>query len=257
MKIKEIYNKIDEMANFSIQDNWDNSGLLIGDNEKEVNKILICLDLDINALNRAIKENVGLIITHHPIIFNPLKVIDSDTLVYKLIENNIAVISAHTNMDLAKSGINYELGNLFELKNISPLFLRNMYVEDESYGVIGDLENKMGSQDFFEVIKQKLKNTNIKVSNNFNNKEIKKVAICGGAGSDFIKSAIEKNADIYVTADLKHNHYIDNMNEDIILVDAGHYNTENIFVDILSKKIQEHFPKLEIIMYEREPYKFV
>ncbi len=121
MTVKEIYIKIDEFAPFNTQESWDNSGILIGDVNKNVNNILIVLDINEEVIKEAINKKIDLIITHHPIIFNPLKNILNNTLVYQLIKEDIAVISAHTNLDIAKNGINDILAKKINLKNIKPL----------------------------------------------------------------------------------------------------------------------------------------
>ena len=259
--VKDIYETIDKISNFSLQENWDNSGLTIGDIKKEVKKVIICLDIDIHVVEEAIANNVQLIISHHPIIFNPIKNIDISSLVYKLINANISVISAHTNIDIGLNGINGELGKLFKLEDIYPLHYEDRLELKKSLGIIGNLTKEIKSEYFLETIKELLDIEGIKVSNNYRDRKIKKIAICGGAGSDCINSAVNKKADILITADLKHNHYIDNItqdyNNDIILVDAGHYHTEKIFIKLIKSKIQKEFKEIEIIEYIRKPYIFI
>ena len=104
--VKDIYRFIDIIAPFSTQEEWDNSGLLVGEENKEVSRILFALDITSDVLNQAINANAELIITHHPIIFKPVSNILSDSLLYKLIENGISIISAHTNYDKAVDGVN-------------------------------------------------------------------------------------------------------------------------------------------------------
>ena len=259
--IKNIYDIINEISNFSVQENWDNSGLTIGSFEKEVKKVMVCLDIDTHAIEYAIKNNIDLIISHHPVIFNPIKNIDANSVVYKLINADISVISAHTNIDMGLNGINGELAKLFKLEDVSPLYFENEIETNKGLGVIGTLRGGLPSYIFLQMITEILDVGAVKVSTNFDDRRIEKIAICGGAGSDCIKSAIEKNADILITADLKHNHYIDNItsnyNEDIILVDAGHYNTEKIFIELIGNKLKNEFSDIEIIEYRRKPYIFI
>ncbi len=257
MKVKDIYNKLNDMADFSIQENWDNSGLLIGSLEKEVNKVLVCLDIDANVIDIAREKNIDLIITHHPVIFNSIKVIEADNIVYKLIQLNISVISAHTNIDFARGGINDILGELFEIQNPKTLISDILNTQDKMIGIVGELEKQITAQEMIENIKEKLNINYIKMSNIDLEKNIKKIAICGGAGGDFIENAIKQNCDMYITADLKHNHYIDNIGKDIILIDAGHYNTENVIVPRIKKELEKEFSGMEVIEYSKQPYMFV
>ena len=261
ISIKNVYEKIEEISKFSMQEDWDNSGLTIGSFDKEVKKVMVCLDIDMHALNEAINSNVDLIISHHPVIFNSIKNIDENSVVYKLINANISVISAHTNIDMGLDGINGKLAKLFDLEDVEPLYFENLAENEEGLGAIGTLTGGLPSYIFLQMIKSLLDVEAIKVSTNFDDRRIEKIAICGGAGSDCIKSAIDKNADILITADLKHNHYIDNItsnfNEDIILVDAGHYNTEKIFIELIGEKLKNEFKEIEIIEYRRKPYIFI
>ena len=104
--VKEIYNYIDSIAPFNTQEEWDNSGLLVGNENAEVNKILFALDATTDVINQAVEYGADLIITHHPVIFKAISNVLSDSLVYKLISNNISIICAHTNYDKAVDGVN-------------------------------------------------------------------------------------------------------------------------------------------------------
>ena len=104
--VKDIYNFIDSIAPFSTQEEWDNSGFTVGNENKEVSKILFALDITSDVVNQAINNNCDLIITHHPLIFKPVSNVLSDSLIYKLVENGISIISAHTNYDKAVDGVN-------------------------------------------------------------------------------------------------------------------------------------------------------
>ncbi len=260
VKVKDIYEKINELAPFSIQEKWDNSGLIIGNKEKVVRKILVCLDIHIEVLNHAIKNGVDLIITHHPIIFNPIKNILEEELVYKVINSNISVISAHTNLDMAKGGINDILGEVFELENIEPLsvidFDRNI-----TLGIVGEMKNDISKNEMFQMIKNKLDVKMLKIggmTENTNAEKVKRIAICGGAGSNLVKDAIEKNADIYITGELKYNCFVDIKGMDILIIEAGHYETEKVMIKYILEEIKKTFSnEVEVLKFDEKPYEIV
>ena len=104
--VKDIYNYIDSIAPFNSQEEWDNSGLLVGDENIEVSKVLFALDVTTDIIDQAVDGGADLIITHHPIIFKPVTDVLSDSLIYRLIKNNISIICAHTNYDKAVDGVN-------------------------------------------------------------------------------------------------------------------------------------------------------
>ena len=119
--VKDIYTFIDKIAPFNTQEEWDNSGFLVGDENQVVNKILFALDITTDVVNQAIDCSADLIITHHPLIFKPVSNVLSDTIIYKLIENKISIICAHTNYDKAIDGVNDILCNTIGLNNFEKL----------------------------------------------------------------------------------------------------------------------------------------
>ena len=119
--VKDIYSFLDTVAPFSISAPWDNTGLLVGDENKEVKKVMLSLDVTSDVIDEAIKENVDLVITHHPLIFDPVKSVTSDTLLYKAVSSGISFISSHTCLDIAKDGVNDCLANLVGIKNVKSI----------------------------------------------------------------------------------------------------------------------------------------
>lgn len=121
LKIKDYYNAINKFAPFSLAESWDNVGLLVGNMEDQAFNVLLALDVTSKVIDEAIEKNIDLIITHHPLIFNPIKQLDSNSLVYRLAQHGIGLISAHTNLDIAKGGVNDALANALGLSNLQPL----------------------------------------------------------------------------------------------------------------------------------------
>ncbi|MDD4725560.1 MAG: Nif3-like dinuclear metal center hexameric protein [Tissierellia bacterium] len=259
MKAKEIIDILNQIAPQNLIDSWDNTGFQIGDDEKNINKVLIALDLDNNIANKAVEEGYDMIITHHPLIFKSLKSINNrdyiGRLIIKLISNDIVVYNAHSNLDLANGGVNDELARLMSLQSISPLSEVIIEAEAYGYGRIGEIERS----DLLTVvnnIKSVLSVDDIRV---YGNKDtIQRLAVCGGSGSDFIIDAFEKNADMYITGDIKYHDAQTALKLGLVLVDAGHFNTEKIILprlkDMLLKEV-DYKVEIEIYMDTSVKYK--
>lgn len=228
--VKDIYNFIDYIAPFITQEEWDNSGLLVGDKNAEVTKILFALDVTSDVIEQAKSVGANLIITHHPVIFKPVSNVLSDSLVYKLINNNISIICAHTNYDKAVDGVNDIL-----CKTVG---FNSFYKIDGTCLNIGEFEKSISTESFVNNIKYVL---SCVVRYNSLKKEIKKVAVCSGSGSDYLSLAKELDCDALLTGDASHHAFLDANEMDVVLVAAGHFETENIAIEPLMNKIKEKF----------------
>ena len=246
-KVSEILSYITEVAPIHWQESYDNSGLLVGDANALVDKVLLTLDLTEKVIDEAIENSFHLVISHHPLIFKGLKniLVDDTTgrIITKAIKHDISIAAMHTNIDNSFYGVNRVLAEQLGLKNLQ--ILRSQCSESESEsasqvgsGMVGILENEMSENDFLKFIKEKL-NVGAIRHTELLNRPIKKVAICGGSGSFLINDAKRCEADAYVTADLKYHDFFDADNE-ILIVDAGHFETEQftkqLFADIILKK---------------------
>ncbi len=345
MKCYEIFRFIEDWAPKGIAWDKDNVGLQVGSADNVLKNILLCLDLNDKVVDEAVKKNCSLIISHHPLLFRPLKKIDTQSdktsrIIEKLLKHNITLYSAHTNLDFTKDGVSFKLAEKLNLKNSS--FLQNLssnqfklsvfvpfthinevaqaihnagggvigeythcsfrtigtgtfkgsaksdpmlgkktnleYVdevklevlidsfnsskiisamitahpyEEVAYdlyplaneninygmGVLGYLEQPMNEKDFLGYVYKSLKIKNFRYTKGKNNK-IKKVAVCGGSGSDLLSTAIKKKADAFITADVKY-HTFDEAQHEILLIDAGHYETEIFSLDEVEKKLKK------------------
>lgn len=242
MKAKDIIDLMDNLAPKYLIEPWDNTGFQIGDYNKDVSKILLALDLSEEVYKKAIEENFHMIITHHPFIFKPISSITTmnykENQIYNLIKNDIVIYNAHTNLDQAYGGVNHELGRLLQLSGATPLKLNNLPLEDEyGFGMIGDID-EVDLVDFISVIKEILDIDYLKVYGN-QNRRVKRVALCGGSGSDFIPDAYEKGACIYITGDIKYHDAQLGAELGLTLIDAGHFHTEKVVLPVVKKYLEK------------------
>lgn len=233
-KLKEIINILELTVPSYLKEEWDNVGLIIGDREAEIKKILVALDCTKSVVFEAINKNADLIITHHPLIFEGIKNIDFNTSMgYKikqLINNNINLVSLHTNFDKVNGGTSDTIAKILGIYDV-----KNLTEEEFSLGKIGSI-NPMTLEEFLNKVKDNLNLKNIKYIGN-NDKIINKVAVVSGAGADFLYEAKKMGADCLVTSEVKHHIGIDALENDIAIIDAGHFETENVamktFIDLL------------------------
>lgn len=366
MVIDKLIRHIEEWAPPGVAWDKDNVGLLVGSGGKDVKNIFLCLELNEKALKEAIKKNCNFIFTHHPFIFNPIKKLNTQkdskaALIEKLIKNNIALYSAHTNLDYSQEGVSFQLAGLLKLEDVKFLkpFESNQFkivvfvpeknlnsvseaifnsgggnigeysncsyringegtfkgsqnsnpvigkknvlekvdeirlevtvnswnlnkvinamlkvhpYEEPAYdvyplinannnfgeGAIGTLKNEMNEPAFIKHVCKSLKAQGIRFSHG-NNKKISRVAVCGGAGADLIKSAISAGADAYITADIKYHAFQENENK-LLLIDAGHYETEIHALKMVKKKFEKYISpekiKVNLFSGSTNPVKF-
>lgn len=238
--VKNIYDYINSIAPFDTMEEWDNSGFLLGDFRKEVKTVVMSLDGTKNVADFAVSVNADLLLTHHPVIFSGLKSIEKNSAVYKLINNDVAVISAHTSFDKAFGGINDNLAKLLGLEN--PVKLPSGYL------VAGDLKDAMSIDDFAVLVSETLDSHGLRYTDT--DKMIKRVAVGGGACSEFIEEAMT-NADCFVTGDLKYHEMLDAFEADFPVISAGHYETENLPFLMLKDKLEKIFSDVEFIIAEQ------
>ncbi len=246
MKVKDIYKILNEISPFYLQEKWDNSGLLVGNFEDKVKKIYISIDLDEEFL-QSVEKN-SLVITHHPLIFSPLKRINFDTYTTKLlkvlIQKNIALISMHTNID--KTHLNkYVASEILELDVIEK--------QSEDEFIIYANVNKDFDVFTKEITsKLKLDYTNVVKCN----QKVEKVAIVTGAGMSLLN---EVQADCFLTGDIKYHDAMEAKSRGISLIDIRHYESERYFNTLLLGLLEKYLKKNElqaIISASKNPFKF-
>lgn len=241
MTTREIVNIIEsEYPKFS-QEIWDNSGLLIDNENAETTGILICFDITEESIKEAIEKNCNFIISHHPLFINGLKKISQDTYTERCvrlaIKNDIAIYCCHTPVDKSRNGISFKMAEKLGLQNVD--FLSKDNCGNFGLGIVGDLKEAMSPMNFIAYVKDAFGLNTLRYSLE-KEKPIKKVAFCGGSGASLIPCALKAQADAYICGDIKHHDFFSSQ-EGILLVDAGHFETEigikDLFFSVFSKKI--------------------
>ena len=259
MKVKHITDYLESIAPLSLQEEYDNSGLLTGNQEDEVSGALICLDCTEAVVDEAIKRKLNLIIAHHPIIFGGLKKITGKNyvqrVVLKAIRNNIAIYAIHTNLDNVFEGVNKRICDKLGLGNckfllpsalaLSPSGRVGSGAVRSGSGMIGTLSKPMTEIAFLKKVKKvfcvetqniaSLRYTSLK------GKKVVKVAVCGGSGSFLLEAAIKAGADVFVTSDFKYHQFFDADNK-LVIADIGHYEGEQFTKELIRDLLKEKFP---------------
>lgn len=240
VRVKDVYNYLNREIPFETQEEWDNSGLLIGDMFSEVKTVAVMLDATPENIEKSVKNNVDLIITHHPIIFDPLKSVLKDDPIYSLIKQNISLISVHTNWDKAEHGVNASLAKVFELTDVKDLPTKNA----EGFVKYGTLISAEPEGQFCNHVKEKLKVSTVRYSSA--HEAIRRVAVCGGSGADYIDEVADY-VDAYITSDIKYHQFLHASEIGLTLIDAGHFGTEDVSMGPLSLMIAQAFPAIKVL----------
>lgn len=240
---EEIYNFLDKKYPFNLQEKWDNSGFLVNTGFKKCRKVMLTLDITNLAVHEADAKKADLIISHHPVIFDPIKKINYSNPVYSLVENGISAICMHTNLDIAEGGTNTvilrKIGEKCELSDeVEPL-------EDSGLGYIFKFKEAVYVDDLSAILKGIFKTDRIKVSR-YGKPIISKVAICSGSGGSLLDLAIAKNCDALITGDVKHNVWIEANDSRFTVFDCGHFHTENLVLTEIRRVLEEKFPLLDV-----------
>ncbi|MCM1034257.1 MAG: Nif3-like dinuclear metal center hexameric protein [Paludibacter sp.] len=237
MKVQEIIDIIESVAPLSIQQEWDNSGLQVGNREAEVSSVLLCTDVTEAVLQEAEREGYDMIVSHHPLFFHGLKTLQGNTsqerCVISAVRNGIAIYSAHTSMDSWLHGVSGRMAEKLDIRDYVVLVPTGIEV---GFGVVGDLPEAMDFEAFLALVKQTFSASMVRYTVS-PKQAVQRIAFCGGAGSEFLPDAVAAKADVYLSADFKY-HEFQQADERIAIVDIGHFESEQftkeIFRDLLS-----------------------
>ncbi len=236
--VKDILNYTESFAPLCTAADFDNCGVLVGSAEQEVTKALVALDITEQVVAQAKTLGAELIISHHPVIFNPLRKLDSECVPYMLAQAGISALCLHTNLDIAdEDGVNVCLAKALGLSDIK--------VFSEDFVCLGELSEPLCTEDFVQLVKDKLHADCVCFTKG--EKPIKTVGMCSGAGGDMYHSAVAFGADVFLTGEAKHHEYLEAASTGVPMVVAGHFFTEDIAMLPLKNKLSKQFPQVEFI----------
>ncbi|HJH08096.1 MAG TPA: Nif3-like dinuclear metal center hexameric protein [Fusobacterium ulcerans] len=254
MITKDIINFLEEKYPRSNAEEWDNVGLLVGNNKKDVKKIQLSIDATEKAVDYAAQNNVDMIVTHHPLIFKPLKSIVMSELsgrkIIKLIEKGLNLYSIHTNLDSSKDGLNDYILELLEVKKYKII---DINANDETAGIgrMYTLEEKITILEYADFIKTKMKIKNVRVISNDLKSKVKKIALINGSGMSYWRKVKSLGADLFITGDISYHDALDAKESGLHLIDIGHFESENCFSELLKKNLEEI--GLEVLIFNDGP----
>lgn len=247
MKCSEIIKVLNELAPESCACEWDNPGLIAGRRDKEVKKILVTLDATDEAVETAIREGADMLLSHHPLIFKPVKKINDEDFItkriLKLIQHDISYYAMHTNFDSAPGCMADLAADRLGLEETSPLEEMGT-IEREglslAYGIgkIGKFPRPMTVEETAELVKQAFGLRTVSVYG-LEKGSVSCAAVCPGSGGSEIEEALKKGADVLVTGDISHHQGIDAAARNMAVIDGGHYGLEHIFIDFMCRYLEE------------------
>ena len=232
MTVQEIFAALDRFAPVETALEFDNVGILVGSKDAEVTRVLVALDITDSVVEEAVRTGADLIVSHHPIIFDPLRAVDADSIVGRLLKHGISAICMHTNLDAAKGGVNDTLASLLGLSDIT------VPQEDPlmRIGVIPMCEMK----EFLETFCTKLNLPSVKYRGEGN---VSKIGLCGGSACEGASIAYSLGCDTYITGEVKHHIWLE---EGKNLIEGGHFATENPVCETLVSYLKQEFPSFAV-----------
>ena len=253
-KLNAILEILEEIAPSTAAEEWDNPGLQVGRLSQEIERILIALDPTLKALREAFKRKAQLLLTHHTLIFRPISSLNQNTypgdVISEALEKGIAIVSAHTNLDVVQGGINDILADLFGLQNSEVLEIRNdLGINGAGLGRIGHLPTPIKLPQVIKRVKEVLGTERIRVFGH-KNRKIARVAVVGGAGGEMVPTAAKKGADLLLTGDVRHHEALEAERLGLALIDAGHFHTEKAALGPFAESLRRAFMKrnMEVVV---------
>ena len=238
--VQEIVAFLREKAPFEMAEDWDNVGLLVGDKRAVTDTVYVALDITDEVIDNALKVGAQLIVSHHPVIFEPLKTVLKDSVPHRLVANGLTAVCMHTNLDKCTGGVNDTLA--------AALGLTDVQVGPDGMCRIGRLAMPMTADAFAKHCATVL-GTAVKA--HLGTDAVQTVVLCGGSGADLVLPLLE-TADAALTAELKHHEWL-GLSPVKTVVDGGHFETEVGVVSVLTAWLQVQFPSLTVIRGEQTP----
>lgn len=247
MKVLELYQYLEEKIPRELRCDWDNDGLMCcPDPDAEVKKVLLALDVSEKTVDHAIAEGCDLILSHHPLVFRPIKALTGEQAtprkLIKLVKNGISVMSFHTRLDALAGGVNDLLAAKLGLADVT-----SFGVDGEMMGRVGELADTLTLAEFAAFVKDKLGALAVLYNGD---KPVKRVAVLGGNGNDFIFAAKAAGADTYVSGRLGYHPMASAREDGINLVEAGHFYTEDPVLSVLSDMVKKAATDIETVIFD-------
>lgn len=257
MRCSDVMKILETLSPTAFAERWDNVGLLLGRKDKTVHKVMLALDATDEVVEQAVLQKADMLITHHPLLFSGIKKITEDDFIgrrlIKLIKNDICYYAMHTNFDVM--GMADAAADAMKLQNSEVLEVTyEDEIAKEGIGRIGKLPKEMSLEECAEFCKEVFAINSIRV---YGDKDavIENVAIVPGSGKDYIEAALSKQADVYITGDIGHHNGLDAMEQGLMILDAGHYGIEKIFVPYMEEFFNSQMPELVVDKaVEKEPF---
>ncbi len=246
MRLREIIDALERLAPPRLQDEWDNSGLQVGFPEMEISGVLVCLDVTEIIIAEAIANGCNLIVSHHPLLFKALRQVSDATYqqrcVVQALSAGISIYSAHTSLDNAPGGVNHKIAALLGLQNLR--WLAPMAGEDAGSGLVGELPQGETDSAFLARVKQLFGVECLRHSAP-DGREIRRVALCGGAGAFLLREAVRAGADCFLSGEFHYHDYFEN--DGVLLCELGHYQSEQYTQDLLKEYLEANCPGLHVV----------
>ena len=251
MKCQNIITSLEELSPLHYAEDWDNVGLLVGRRDKEVNRVYLAVDATDEVLQCAVDARVDMIITHHPLIFKPLRQINNDDFIARRVlsmaRHDICYYAMHTNFDVM--GMADAAADEIGLKRREVLQVTyEDEIAKEGIGRVGRLPNIMTLRECAEHVKQVFGLDNVRVYGDLD-AELEIAAISPGSGKSMIGDAVAKNADVLITGDIEHHEGLDAVAQGLMIIDAGHYGIEKLFKNYIKDYLKRTYPNLTVYVH--------
>lgn len=261
-KLGKVIDAVEEIVPSEYAEDWDNSGMQLGGRDWQVERIWVALDPLPEVILAACEKDINLVITHHPLIFKPLSAINVGTLegfvIQKALDHQVAIFSAHTNLDRVKDGVNDVLASKIGLRNTQSL--PNEVLSGKSgFGRLGNLVQPIPLTALVNNLKQALSLGYVRVAGNLD-LHVETVAVCSGSGSSMVSAFLDADADVFISGDLKYHDARNIVFAKKALIDIGHFASEHLIVDAFAKRLNRHFHDKGLnlavapYMFERDPF---
>jgi dinuclear metal center YbgI/SA1388 family protein len=248
MKIRDIIQHLEFIAPLENQEEYDNSGLMAGDVSAECRGVLISLDCTEEVIQEANEKKCNLIVSHHPLIFRPVRRISPDNgngkALISAIKKDIAVYAIHTNLDNIISGVNASIADKLDLVHRKILLPKTGHPAVGS-GIIGDLKRAVPEFHLLMELKKVFRIPVIRHSS-LTGKTVSRIALCGGAGSVLISNALHQEAGFFISSDIKYHEFFSGEGK-MVIADIGHYESEQFTIDLLYQVILEKYPNFAVL----------